>query len=515
MDPTLPEELRRSDRLMQVLRKPGFKPDICGTAPTQRLHAGKPAEENIGRFIPHKKPRKLDRWLDCVVQMSGSEIVFFTLLAGLAAWALLGVKYGHTDIWQVMISDIQAILSYVFDTFLVRQQLNGYDEEMLAVAQIESRMISHSRMLTLGSEGIEKSGLQLSIQRETTDALEYEAELPRENRFGHFVTTCSLVLGHLSTVVLYWAGVIVWIGIGHLEGYSSSWLLYMNSASSALMVFIFAFLANIRERHSAYTRKCLNAIFLVDSALEVKLRSLTGDTLANDVVIIPAPKVNRIQRVIFYYADVIGTLVGIVLLFVVLAIWVAIGPALEFSDNWWLISGTYAGLIGMNDGFVLRNLQNCLGGAVNSRFAELSDKDERLFELTGLPHPEKEQPTNISLTARISEIVNRVSGHELAVVVGFLAILGLIAGSSAMKWNTTGQLLSNVPPSLIESFFMLILITGHNSADGRKRVNLRNIYERRLRLLLYINDVQAQRDAPRKISVELTEVDVSFQVTAS
>jgi low-affinity ferrous iron transport protein len=509
----MPEGLSRKERLMQVLRKPGSKSDIHGAAPTQRVHDGKSVEENVTGFIPEKKKRKLDRWLDFVVRTSGSQIVFFTLLAGLATWALLGVRYGLTNIWQVLISDIQAILNYIFDTFLVRQQLNGYNEEMLAAAQIESRMMSHDRMLGLVSESIEKG--DLAMQSETSDTLEYEAELPRETRFGHYVTTVSRVLGHLSTVALYWAGVIVWIGIGPMEGFSSSWLLYMNSASSALMVFIFTFIMNIRERHSAYTRKCLNAIFLVDSALEVKLRSLTGDTLDNDVVIIPAPKVNRIQRGIFYYADFVGTLLGIAILIVVLAVWVAIGPALQFSDNWWLISGTYAGLIGLNDGFVLRNLQNRLGGPVNSRFAKLSDADEKLFELTGLPSPDKELVKDTSLTARISEIMDRVSAHELTVVAGFLVILGLIAGSSAMKWSTTGQLLCNVPPSLIESFFMLILITGHNSVDGRKRINLRNIYERRLRLLLYVNRIQVQKDGPGNVREKGSDVDKSVLVTVS
>jgi low-affinity ferrous iron transport protein len=63
-----------------------------------------------------------------------------------------------------------------------------------------------------------------------------------------------------------------------------------------------------------------------------------------------------------------------------------------------------------------------------------------------------------------------------------------------MKWTLTGQLLCNVPPSLIESFFMIILITGHNSADDRKRVDLRNLYERRLHLLAFVNGVQTLRE---------------------
>ena len=120
-----------------------------------------------------------NRWLDYVVRTSGSEIVFFTVLAGLVTWALLGIRYGHLDIWQVMISDIPAIISYIFDTFLVCQQLNGYAEEILVATQIESRMMSHSRILTQVSDDIKKSELkQLSIQSETSNTLQYKAELP-------------------------------------------------------------------------------------------------------------------------------------------------------------------------------------------------------------------------------------------------------------------------------------------------------------------------------------------------
>ena len=100
------------------------------------------------------------------------------------------------------------------------------------------------------------------------------------------------------------------------------------------MVFVFVFLANIRERHSKHTADCLNAVYEVDSALERSLRLLTGDIEANDYFIVPAPKVNWLQRAIFYYADVVGTLVGVVLLVIVMIVWIAIGPWLKFDDNW-------------------------------------------------------------------------------------------------------------------------------------------------------------------------------------
>ncbi|KAE8352294.1 Low affinity iron permease-domain-containing protein [Aspergillus coremiiformis] len=482
------------NRLMSMLRKPGAKPEIRGVAPTQHP-AGKEdsIHPDVEGYTLRSKPRLLDRWLDLVVRMSGSEPVFFLILAGLLTWALLGIKYGSTDSWQVLISDIQAIISYIFDSFLVRQELNSYEEEMVAVAELESRMLSHQRMLAKASQRLavqDKKVSQSSIQ-ENQHAIEFGLELPAETRFGQAITQISHVIGHLGTITLYWAGVFIWIGVGHLSGYSDKWQLYMNSASSALMVFIFAFLANIRERHAAYTRSCLDAIFHVDSTLEWKLRQLTNDTLPNNPVIISAPQVNRLQRAIFYYADFVGTLVGIAILIGVIIIWVAIGPLLHFDANWWLLIGTYAGLIGMHDGFVLRNMQARLRGYVDDEFAHLAVQDATLFATVQIPRPTDETVANPSRTTRVSEAINRVCAHEVTVAVGVVTIVGLIIGASVMKWTMTGQLLCNVPPSLIESFFMLALVTGHNSADGRKRVDLRNAYARRLNLLGFVNAVQS------------------------
>jgi len=56
--------------------------------------------------------------------------------------------------------------------------------------------------------------------------------------------------------------------------------------------------------------------------------------------------------------------------------------------------------------------------------------------------------------------------------------------------HCTGQLISNVPPSIIESFFMVILITGHNFADAERRVQIRSMYERRLKLLEWVHQTE-------------------------
>ncbi len=83
-----------------------------------------------------------------------------------------------------------------------------------------------------------------------------------------------------------------------------------------------------------------------------------------------------------------------------------------------------------------------------------------------------------------------VCAHE-TVVLGVVLIISLIVSASVMKWSTTGQLLCNIPPSVIESFFMVVLTTGHNLADARRRVDLR-MYLRRLKLLTYVERLEPQ-----------------------
>jgi low-affinity ferrous iron transport protein len=482
---------------------PIFKREIHGRARTQKLEdvavldekvtavTAVPVEDIAG-YKATEKARRLDRWLDAMVRVSGSEAVFFTILTGLLAWAFLGISFGHDLNWQALISDIQAILSYIFDSMLMRQQMNGYDVMMTVTAELRSRNISHTRMFRSLTEKLEKDELaQLAASQDEKYDVGFERELPAENWFGRAVTAFSRVLGHVITVMLYWVCIFIWIGFGHYCGWSNEWELYINSATSALMVLVFSFLANIRERHASYMRVCLDAIFRVDSALELKLRHLVGDKQDNEVIVIPPPKVNWLQKVIYWYADVIGTLVGIVILIIAMIVWVALGPVMSFNSNWWLLIGTYAGLIGMNDGFVLRNVQFRLRGYEDVEIDKLDQEDVLLFNIVGAQMPGKKTIDNTSLSHRVSMKIEKFCGHEMTVLIGFATMLGLIAGSTAMKWNTTGQLLSNIPPSLIESFFMIILITGHNYADATKRLSLKHVYEKRLRLLALVNKVGA------------------------
>lgn len=493
---------------LKALRAPGSRSAIECAAPTQVVanidlceddkainistenceddKAVNISTENINTYAVVSKPGRLDRWLDKIVQFSGSQFIFFTIIIALLTWAFLGIPFGQSNDWQVGISDAQAIINMVFDAFLMRQQLNSHTDLMVVAACLRSRISSNKRMLRRLIDSGKYEKVQPSHFHELQQT-EFASKLPVENWLGKISTAVSSFLGHIATVFAFWVCIFIWIGFGQYCGWSTTWQLYINSATSALMVFILAFLANIREQHSNYSTKCLERIYEVDAALELRLRTVTGDKIENEPVTIAAPTRGIIQRGIDYYADLVGTLLGIAILFFVMIGWALLGPVMSFDSNWWLLIGTYAGLVGLNDGFVLRNVQNILGGYENDEFLQVTYDDMDMLAVIGVEQLQEEQAADNSISCRISIKTGDFCSHETTVILGAVLILGLITGASAMGWSVTGQLLCNVPPSIIESFFMMILITGHNIKDAKRRVDLHNVYLRRLKLVSYVN----------------------------
>ncbi|KAF2147657.1 Low affinity iron permease [Myriangium duriaei CBS 260.36] len=473
---------------LRVLRSPGATRDVVASATTQYPDASKPGSERAVTDVPgytvKAKSGLLDRGLDYVVHASGSAPVFIFIQSLLLAWAFLGIPFHKTTIWPVVISDAQAIFSYIFDSFLMRQQLNGYNENLTVVAEVRSRSRSTKRMLEIVTNQLDGNVQQIARAMESQPLI--EVQLPKESFFTKCITWSANALGSILFVVFYWACIFVWLGLGPLNGWSNQWQLDINSATSALMVFIFSFLAILRERHTDYLRSCLDAIYRVDGLLEIKLRQMTGDEIPNDETIIPSLKINVIQRAITYYADVVGTLVGIALLVIVLIVWACIGPALHFNANWWLLIGTYAGLIGLNDGFILRNMQALHRRHEDPVFRAIETEDDELFKSLGLPSSTEVPVQTTTMSYKVSERMNRICGHEVTVLLGVILLVALLVGASIMHWSETGQLICNIPPSIIESFFMVILITGHNASDKLRRIDMQNLFERRRMLLAFV-----------------------------
>ncbi|KAJ4377030.1 hypothetical protein N0V86_006469 [Didymella sp. IMI 355093] len=444
-----------------------------------------PSTKTTETYISLVKPRRLDRWLDRIVEISGSEFTYVTILLGLLVWAFLGIPYGSAASYKIVISDAQAIINLVFDAFLMRQQFNQHDNLLMVAGSLRSRVSSHKRML----RHLVAKGQITRIDAAKFKALPLQAQaeqLPEEGWLTRLSSALSSFLGHVGTAAGFWCCVFIWLGFGPYCGWSNTWQLYINSATSALMVLLLAFLANVRERHSRHASECLKSIWKADAALELTLREMTGDQIENPVVVLPERKRSGVQRAIDYYADLVGTLAGVAILVIVVIIWIVCGPALHFDANWWLMMGTYAGLVGLNDGFVLRNICQVLGDHEDEQFDQVNREDHNTLAIVGVEGLDEERVTAQSFSYRISVRLGYFCSHQWMVVTGVIWIIGLVIGASAMRWSETGQLLCNIPPSIIESFFTLILITGHNVGEAKRRVDLYNIHFRRLKLISYV-----------------------------
>ncbi|BGO95199.1 hypothetical protein NBRC10512_000982 [Rhodotorula toruloides] len=453
---------------------------------------------------------RLDRYLDTIVHWSGSLPFFLFISSGLVAWAVLGVAgYGHNTNWNVLISDIQAVLTYILDSFLVRQQLAAHDSVLVVTAVLRSRGQSIEAMLReLASQNavvVEEEGSYTPAGPPREETVTIDVSLPEDSWVGRCAKRLSDIAGHLVTLVLFWIGIAVWLAFGPSQKWSNQWQLYMNSSSSALMLFVFAFLCCVRERHGDHVAACLDKIRETDEELERVLRRLTGDSRPHSTVVVPAPRISRLQRAINYYAEFIGSLVGVAFLLIVVVAWAAAGPAFKFNATWWLLIGTYAGLVGMNDGFVMRHMSAQFQAREGAELARLAETDlacQALVPPTAtLDSSSSADPPKRSTLSRLLATVDRLTlraslrvgwlcSHEYAVLLGVVVIAGLVVAASALKWSLTGQLLCNVPPSIIESFMMLMVIQGHNENDAKTRCDLSVVFERRAVLLAWTRHVE-------------------------
>jgi low-affinity ferrous iron transport protein len=476
--------------------RPIFRCEVEGGAETQRVASGKDANvdavivtttEDVSGYRIKPSPRLVDRWLDVTVRVAGSAPVFLFIIAGLLLWALMGIHFGNSDVWVAAISDVQAIVCYVFDSFLMRQLLREYSEQREAMVEIQSRCNSHHRMIASVKKKLGAEGIRHVVEKCHDEPLNpLDHGLRTQGLFARCIIVSAKTFGHIISAGLYWVCIFIWLGFGPRCNWSNRWQLYINDATSALMVLVFAFLACLRECYADYTNTCLDAIFRLDSALEKELRRLSDDDLPNQMEVILPPKENFLQVVIFYYADIIGTLVGIVFLVMVMIAWAAVGPVFHFNSNWWLLIGTYAGLVGLFDSFVLRNIQGKVHQYINGQISIVEKGDMGLFAGLSMAIPSAGSTKHPSLSQRVSRWMDTVSSHLSMVITGFFLTIGCLVASSAMKWSLTGQLISNVPPSIIETFFMLILITGQNDAEASAHIDLTNIYYRRQRLLSFM-----------------------------
>lgn len=421
---------------------------------------------------------RVDRFIDTVVRTSANPIMFAVIQMLLITWALLGIPYSDTPLWPIVISDAQAIVSYVFDTLLMRQLLKQREQSLRFVA-----LLRHHNELKAEAVASYSKAAQTKPNHVTKEQSDCEDHSNVTAVYRIFACLAQWT-GHVGAVCLFVVAVVVWISFGPSTGFSSQWQLDMNSGSSAWMVFLFSLLAVVHEQHSDASRSWIERIEEVDMQIKVKLY---GQQAGEKNVYLQVAKFGWWQDVILFYAHVVGGLVGVIILVAVFVVWLGIGPLLKFNDSWWLAIGTYSGLIGLFDSFVLRNVQTLIGDEIDAHLNDVHEQDDVLLQILGTPREAPAEAT-LSRSQRISKAVCRISAHQITVFGGLIVCVGLLVGASALRWSLTGQLLCNVPPSILESFLMQILITGHLANAKQQTERLRVLHRSRLRLLQALNE---------------------------
>lgn len=390
-----------------------------------------------------KKPNLFDK----ITRAAGSPVVFFVMLLLIGFWAVMGLIFGTNDTWQIMIQNASSIQVYLTDILLIRQQQNAGRALMTTLAELQSRNATCERLLgqipnCQWMETHKDKPKQLLLNgRPIDDEVEESLYMVtgKPTRFQYVWTkTChaaASAMGSIWAYIFYWIGIFVWVGIGPIFQFSDTWQLWVNTATAISLTITSVFLQNIQQQQEDTLEKCLEYALKIDAEVEYRLRELTEDSKPNPIHEIPAPKPTKVERGIDNFADVMGSGLGVAITVLVFIVWIAVGPILGFDDNWWLIIGTFTGLVGFIDAFVLRNMYFREEKHAGYEFRAIQDSDIRLLERLNVPVPQRAAVIR-PWSLRISIAIGDACGSQWATVSACLFVIALLVLATAMLWST-------------------------------------------------------------------------------
>lgn len=104
---------------------------------------------------------------------------------------------------------------------------------------------------------------------------------------------------------------------------------------------------------------------------------------------------------------------------------------------------------------------------------------------------QQQQSTWKRIMHAFSSTMTSFCAHEYVPIAGVVFIIGLVAAASAMQWDLTGQLLCNIPPSIIETWWMMLLMNGHTEADQTARIEMTDLLQNRKWIHRAVQEVTA------------------------
>ncbi|QOU23139.1 hypothetical protein BRETT_003330 [Brettanomyces bruxellensis] len=449
----------------------------------------------------------IDVMLKIFVRWAGSITVFCIASLILILWIVIGIVYKAPETWQIIMQDGQSIQCYIWDTLLMRQQLDDSDRFLAFYGRLKSRFSMHKQLLT----EFHRSQKKVHIRSTETPTV----DLAEENWFDRQATLFSKILGSAPAIILYWIGVFVWVGCGALKlktdsdppytgrysgsnpeyvSWSDVWQMYINTAVAVVLLISSVVLQNVRARNNKFVRNELNKVSLLDSKIEGTSRYLTGNMEPNKEVEVLPCKRKGFEKVISFYAAIIGSGIGLAISVLVFIVWLAIGHLMQWDSNWWLIIGTYTGLVGYIDGFTLRETFRAITAYDEAKFDELLDDSQELLTILGIDYQLQRPSTKFNIQQRISVYVSNACSSKYSVMASVFTVVALLVIASGLKWSVTGQLICNSPTMIIEGFCLLILIQAHVWADYQRRFTVRQLAISRTLIARFLDlEVSARR----------------------
>lgn len=429
--------------------------------------------------LPARPEKQGFNLLDKVVKAAGSRWALGFILLLLIGWGVLGAVFGANDTWQVLLQDVSSLQAYFSATLLMRQQNNNTRGLLGRICGLISRSTSNERMVkSLSKE--QREMLRTSahpIRGEILEALKV-----KEDVIDRMANGVSRFVGSLFALSLYTAAIIAWVFLGIPSKFSDTWQLWVNTGTALEITLVTMFLQNIRNQHEENLEKTVKSIDLLDKEIEMQLRRMTGDMTPNPTISSEPPTLSKWVKALDIYAFIIGGSIGLFISAVVFGLWLSVGDALEFDDNWWLIIGTYTGLIGFVDGFILNNVDAREAQMADKHFKKLLAQDSKVFALIGIEVPFAAENPKMSLNKRMSNAIGRAVESTFASYFSFFSVISLLIIASAMQWTETGQLLCNTPTMIVEGFLLITLLNAHNTSEVKRRSVYEGILNRRLYL---------------------------------
>ena len=502
-------------------------------------------------YSAEKKGEIVGRALDQVVEVAGSRWFFGGVLSAITGWAVAGAVTGAPDLWQIIFQDVSSIQCYFSDMILMRQQMNDFREHLRIIALLRSRsytitacfrfLIEQGRLEIAGTTSDEpivsfastdqsppscQTDLmetvllqqQPSVKNSTIfegledairdfDVVGDPFSLSAEDFLDRVIVKIADALGSFWMLAAFITGIIAWISLGPKYNFGNNWQLWLNTSTALQQTFYTCLLTLARNRHSYFVEKCMCAIFRYECELEYRSRALTQYKKPNEVVEIQLVAKHRFERALDWYGAFIGSGYGAFLSLVLFVVWIATGDLMGWGDNWWLIIGTWTGVVGTFNSAVLRYSLYQEEERSSKEYGLLTEQDKELFAVVGLECPEHKTDTDLNLMTRISKFISRICATRWAVFAVLSLITGLLVGATVALWNETAQLLVNSVTMIVESFFLIVLIKAHNMQATDHRIRLHDLLVRRLQLLVIHRRIEMDEVASSMDTIKLAKSD--------